>query len=198
MSLRLTPLHSRLIAASLIFLVLASFITAVAFPTWWLHKRYDSFLADYTDRLTRYLRVAALQPSMNEIIANVEKSSSRNLYLKSPAPTLAAAELQGLVSQIIETYSGRVISSQIQTAKEDTQKNLPPKKVAIIVQLIASTAPLQLILHAVESHEPYLFIDQLTVRANQGRGYKAVPGVQPEFSIQLTVSAYIPIDGSKS
>jgi hypothetical protein len=61
----------------------------------------------------------------------------------------------------------------------------------------ASIAPLLLILHALETSQPYLFVDQLTVQANQGRGYKPVPGVEPEYVVSLTVFGFAPAGSGK-
>lgn len=194
MGFRLTPLQQRLAAVGLLLILLGAIVGAVAFPGWWLNKRYDDYLSDYTDRVERYLRVAAFRSDIEKAVVDIEKRDSRQFYLKGASSGLAAAELQGLVTQVIETHGGRVVSSQIQQAKDDAK----PKgvaKVTISVQLNAPIVPLQLILHAIESHQPYFFVDQFSVRANQGRGYKPVPGGQPEFAVQLTISAYIPIEG---
>ena len=208
MKLQLTRMQSRFAAIGLLLLVICTLVAAVVVPVWWQHKRYDGLIEEYSDRLTRYRRVAALRPRIEDALSDAAKRDSRKFYLKAVSPTLAAAELQGLVTQLIGTNKGRVFSSQIQQATDDPKNdakdgatpNSPaksPVKVSVSVQMTASAVPLQLILHAVESQEPYLLIDQLTVRTNQGRGYKPVPGIQPEFVVQMTVSGYTALDGEK-
>jgi general secretion pathway protein M len=196
MSLHLSKGQSRLAAIGLLLFVLLLMATAIAVPTWWLHKRYDTKIDEFSDRLERYRRVEMLRPDIERSIVNIEKLEGQKYYLKGGTPTLITAELQGLLTRIIESNQGRMISSQVQPVK-DEHKTTEPAKVSVSVQLVASIVPLQLILNAIEGHTPYLFIDQLTVRANQGRGYKPVPGVQPEFSVQLTVSGFSLSDGSR-
>jgi general secretion pathway protein M len=196
MKLIMTPGQSRLAAVLLLLVAVALLVAAVAVPTRWLHQRYDRFIEDYSDRLQRYRRVAALRPGIEAATAAAEKRDSRKYYLKAGSPTLAAAELQGLVTRIVDGHQGKVMSSQILPAKEDG-KSAGPLKVALSVQLGAAIIPLQMILHSLEAAEPYLFIDQLTVRANQGRQYKPMPGVQPEYVVQITVHAYAPATGAK-
>jgi general secretion pathway protein M len=193
---RLTPPQSRYAALALLLLVAAVIMTAIAWPTWWLHGHYDAFLEDYTDRLARYRRVVALRPRVEQAISAAEKSDGRRYYLKGPSTTLAAAELQGMVTKIVDTHKGRVISSQVLPSKDEGKAG-GASKVTISINLTASVIPLQMIVHTVESQEPYLFIDQLTVRANQGRGYKAAPGVQPEFGVQMTMHGYLNALGAK-
>jgi general secretion pathway protein M len=183
-------------AVGILLLLVSLVIAVVALPTLWLHKRYDAYLEDYSDRLQRYRRVAASRPVIETAILEIDKRDGRKYYLKGASPTLVVAELQGLVTRTIEAHMGKIASSQGQPVKDEA-KATEPAKSAISVQFTASVPSLQLILHAIEIHEPYLFIDQLAIRAHQSRMYKPVPGVQPEFIIQMTVSAYALGGGAK-
>lgn len=196
MKVRLSPGQSRALAALLLLLVVSAAVAGVALPVWLLNQRYDSALEDYTDRLARYQRVVALRPAIEEAIKTVEARAGHQYYLKPASPALSAAELQGLVTRIIETHRGRIAASQALPAKEDGQA-AEPVKVAISVQMIASIVPLLMILHTLEASQPYLFVDQLTVQANQGRGYKPVPGVEPEYVVSLTVFGFAPAGSGK-
>jgi len=197
MKTNLTPSQSRALALLLLLLAVALAVAAVALPTWLLNEQYNGVLDDYFDRLKRYRRVAALRPAIEEATKSVEERAGRQYYLKAASPALSAAELQGLVTKIIETNSGKIASSQALPSKEDGKPG-EPAKVTISVQMSASITSLLVILHAVETSQPYLFVDQLTVSANQGRGYRAVPGVYPEYMVQLTVSAFAAAGGGKS
>ena len=191
MRIAIPPAQSRYLALALFVLAVALAATAIAIPTWRLHQHYDQHIEDYSDQLLRYRRVAALRPHLEEAIAVAERDDIHKYYLKATTATLAAAELQGLLTRIVESRQGRISSSQMLANKDDSNASASnPVKVSMTIQLTAATVPLQLILHAIETSEPYLLVDQLTVRAAQGRGYKPVPGVQPEFNVQITVSAY--------
>lgn len=188
--MHLTSRQSRLAAFSLLFIVFAVLAAAIALPTWWLHTRYDNTIEESSDRLRRYLRVAALRPAIDEALQEVEKKNAQRYFLHGATPSLAAAELQRIVTQIVEKQKGRIAATQVLPQKDENKAGAA-MKIAVSIQLNASAVPLQLILHALETNEPYFFIDQLTVRSSQGRIYKAVPGVQPEYAVQMTVSAYL-------
>ena len=196
MKIHLAPRQSRALAVSLLLLVISVVVAGIALPVWLLNKHYDSYLEDYTDRLQRYRRVVALRPAIEDAMKTVEARAGRQYYLKSASPALSAAELQGLVTRIIETHQGKIAASRALPPNEDG-KAAEPVKVAISVQMSASIVQLRLILHALETNQPYLFVDQLTVQANQGRGYKPVPGVEPEYMVSLTVFGYAPAGSSK-
>jgi len=200
MKIRLSPRQSRALAVLLLLLVIGAVVAAIAIPTWLLNEQYDSTLEDYTDRLKRYRRVVALRPAIEDAIKTVEARAGRQYYLKSASPALSAAELQGLVTKIIETNQGKIAASQALPAKEaakEAGKAAEPVKVTISVQMSASIVPLLLILHTLETSQPYLFVDQLTVQANQGRGYRPVPGVEPEYVVSLTVFGFAPAGSGK-
>lgn len=189
MKIRLSPRQSRALAVSLLLIVIGAVVAAVAIPAWLLNERYDSDLADYTNRLKRYRQVVALRPAIEEATKAVEARAGRQYYLKAASPALSAAELQEMVTKTIETNQGKVGSSQVLSAKEDG-KTAQPVKISILVQISASIIPLMKILHTLETSQPYLFVDQLTVQANQGQSYKPVAGVEPEYLVSLTVSGF--------
>ena len=187
----LTTVQSRFAAVLLLLVVIAVLAAAIALPTLWLHKRYDNAIEEASDRLGRYLRVAALRPAIDEAIQAAAKTDAQRFFLHGATASLAGAELQRLVAQLVEKHKGRVATTQVLPQKEEGKAGAAVK-ISVSIQFNASAAPLQLILHALETNEPYLFIDHLTVRSNHGRTYKAVPGVQPEFAAQMTVSGYLP------
>jgi len=193
---RLTSAQSRLLAAALLLLVIALVVAAIGVPTLLLHKRYDNHLDDFSDRLQRYRRVAALRPQIDASIAEVEARMGRQFYLKATTPSSAAAELQALVTRVIEANKGRIVTSQVLPVKDEGKAG-EPIKAAISVQMNASIIQLLIILHALESNQPYVFVDQLTVRAGQGRAYRPVPGAEPDYVVQLAVSGFAPAGAGK-
>ena len=59
------------------------------------------------------------------------------------------------------------------------------------MQFFATTPALQKVLSALETQQPYLLVDGITVRPlNAFRGFKPGPGMEPEVNIQLDVSAF--------
>lgn len=196
MSMILRPRWHRWLAVGLLLALFALATLALALPTWRLHQHYDEAIEQSTDMLVRYRRVAALRPSIEEAIASVEKSGVQRFFWKGRTPALVAADIQGAVTRIVESNGARIFSSYMLPSSEDG-KAPGPTKTSVSVQMTASIVPLQLILHALESHEPYLFIDQVSIRSNQGRAYKPTPGVQPEFVVQLTARGYSASAGAR-
>ncbi len=182
--------QSQLVAIFLLIVALGLAFAALAVPVWWLHQHYDYYIDDYSDRLRRYQQIADLRSQIEHSISTVTERDAGKYYLKGATPALAGAELQGLVTRIVEAQKGKLFSSQI-LANNSLKEDEPISKIAIQVQLSAAIIPLQLILHSLEANQPYLFIDKLLITSNFGRLYKPLPGVQPDYQVQLTVSAYV-------
>lgn len=186
MSLRLSPAQSRVAALALLLALVGVLVGGVGWLTWSLHRHYDNSIKDSLDKLSRYGRVAAMRPDIEAAMSAVEKRDPAKYYWKASTPALVASEIQGAITRIIEGNGARIFSSQALPPTDDG-KSAGPAAASISIHMSASIVPLEMILHAIESNEPYLFVDQLTIRANQGRTYRPIPGQQPDYIVQLTV-----------
>lgn len=189
MKIKMNRIQSRAVAFILLVALIVIVIIGFAWPTWWLHIRYDKIIEDSLDRLSRYRRIASIRPALEESLAEVERGDPRRYYWKGSTTALVAADIQGAVTKIVAANQGRISASQILPTQEDS-KATEPQAISVSIQMTASIISLQLILHTIESHTPYLFIDHLFIQGHQGRGYKPVPGIQPEFAVQFTVRGY--------
>lgn len=174
--------------AALAFLagaVVASLLL-VALPVWLAHRHYDVALEDIDKRLARYERLSAARPALERKLEAVRAMGSRKYFLKASAASLSAAEIQERVRQFVEGSGGRMISVQVGQPRSEGRF----RQVAVTLQLNANVAALRRILYAMETGEPYVFIDSLMVRAQVPPGFKAPPGVEPEMFIQLEISGY--------
>ena len=185
--LRLPASQQRAVAVLLLVVVVAAVIAAVLVPVVLVHRHYDSAIADFTDRLQRYQRVAALGPEYRNALDALRQRDAKRFLLKNTAPNLAGAELQEMVRAAIEGNGGRITTSQNQPVKDDGRF----KQIGVTVQFFATTGNLQKILFALESQQPYLTIENFSVRPiNAFRGFRPQPGQEPEVSVQLDVAGF--------
>jgi len=173
--------------------VAALLLAMLALPLWFAHQHYDDALEDIDKRLVRYERLAAARLQLEQKLEGVRAMGSRKYFLKASAASLSAAEVQDRVRQFIESAGGRVISVQMGTPRDEGKF----KQVPVTVQANANIMVTRRILHALETNQPYLFVDSLVVRAQVPPGYKPPPGFEPEMFIQFDVSGYaIPGSGT--
>lgn len=183
----LSPVRQRALAAGLLIGGIVALLLAVFVPIVLLHQHYDAAIADTSDRLQRYQRIAAQAPALRTALDAMQHRDGRRFFLRNTAANLAGAELQELVKAAIESNGGRITTSQNTSPRDDGRF----REIGVNVQFFAATPALQRILLAIETHQPYLIVENLTARPlNAFRGFKPAPGQEPELNVQLDVGAW--------
>jgi general secretion pathway protein M len=182
----MNPTQSRRLAILLAVLAIAAIIAAIAGPVWMAHRWYDRNLAEATDKLERYRRVAAMRPEVAKQLDALRNKDTRRFFLRSGAAALSAAEAQQAIQALVEGAGARLISVQAPPAKDDGRY----RQVTVNVQMTANIFALRKILHAIENYTPYLFVDNLLVRSQVPGNFKPGPGAEPEMFVQFDVYGY--------
>ena len=105
-------------------------------------------------------------------------------FLKEKPPALAVADLQQMLSSIVDEAGGTLISTQI--LQEADGNNLFPA-ITVKVNLRGATESLQQILYRIDTSRPQLILDNLRVQKKQSTG---APGID-ELEIRFDLTAYI-------
>ena len=181
------PARQRALAVGLAVALVVVGLLVVVGPIVFLHRHYDAAIADASDRLRRYERIAAQAPELRATLAAMQQRDGRRFFLRNTATNLAGAELQELVKAAIEGNGGRITTSQTTSPREDGRF----REIGVNVQFFATTPNLQKILYAIEAHEPYLIVENITVRPlNAFRGFRPAAGQEPELNVQLDVGGW--------
>lgn len=191
---RLSPAQSRALALALLVAAVALVLGLVLAPVLLLHRHYDDAIELWTSRLGTYRRVAAQAPELRLALDAMRAKDGRRFFLRNTATNLAGAELQELVKGAIESGGGRITTSQSPAPREDGAF----RQVVASVQFFATVPNLQRILHAIETREPYLVVENITIRpTNAFRGFKPAIGQDPEVNVQLDVTAWAMPEAAK-
>lgn len=184
---RLTPARARALALGLLVVAVALVLGLLLAPVLMLHRHYDDAIETWTSRLDTYRRVAAQAPELRLALDAMRAKDARRFFLKNTAANLAGAELQELVKSAIEGSGGRITTSQSPAPREDGGF----RQMVASVQFFATVPNLQRILHAIETREPYLTVENVTIRpTNAFRGFKPAAGQEPEVNVQFDVTAW--------
>ena len=184
---RLPARQQRALAIALFVVAAVVALSLLLLPVVLLHRHYDNAIASLTDRLDTYRRVAAQAPEYRRAIDVMRAKDARRFLLKNTAANLAGAELQEIVRGAVEGNGGRITISQNQAPKDDGRY----RQIGLNVQFFATTPNLQKILYALETQQPYLVIENLTLRPlNAFRGFRPAAGQEPEINVQLDVAAF--------
>ena len=182
----MNPTQSRRLAIVLLVVAVIAVVAAIGLPMWMLHRWYDTNLAESHDKLERYQRIAASRSDVTRQLEAIRNKDTRRFFLRSGAAALSGAEAQEAIRTLVESAGARLISVQAPPAKEEGRY----RQVTVNVQMTANIFALRKILHAVENHTPYLFVDNLLVRSQVPGNFKPGPGAEPEMFVQFDVYGY--------
>lgn len=185
-SLRLAPGRSRQMAVALLVLAVVAMVAMIALPAWMFYSRYDRELTDRREKAERFGRIAGTRAEVARQLEAMRAKDSRRFFLRSGATALSVAEAQEIIRGIVESSGGRLITMQALPAKDEGRY----RQLSAQVQLAANIHALRKILHAVESHVPLLFVENLMVKTQVPGNFRPGPGAEPEMFVTFDVQGY--------
>ncbi len=193
MNLELTPAHQRIAALCLSVLVLVLVYLLLIAPVAGLYRDLSADIATEQERVIRYERVAAKAKQIERQLAQIDRqiSGQERGYLKGKTRSLAAAEMQEHVKQVVESSGGRLNSIQILPGKENEDDQRAP--VSLKVQMTGSTETVQKVFYNLEAGLPRLFLDQVYLRGRAGYQFRPGRPQADELDIRFTLQGYLPL-----
>lgn len=183
----LTQRQRQLLALGILALVVAVVFTLAVAPLWAVNRHYAETIDGLEGRLEVLQRTAAAGEGLQSQHARLKRSlaGSRH-YLKSASEALATADLQGIVKRIAVSKGMEVLSTQILPASEESEFT----RVALKVRMRGILDNLVKVFHALETGQPYLFLDNVSVRT-LGRGRRNVATGQA-LDVDFNLIGYMP------
>ena len=185
---KLPPSRQRLLAVALLVVAVVLVLSVLLGPLLLLHKHYDDTIAELTDRIERYRRVAAQAPEYRKALDAMREKDGRRFFLKNTAPNLAGRRVAGAGAGC-HREQRRTHHDEPEPGSEG-RRTVPPDH----RQRCSSSRrrpALQKILYALEAQPPYLSVENMTLRPlNAFRGFRPAPGQEPEVNVQLDVAGY--------
>ncbi|MES2932268.1 MAG: type II secretion system protein GspM [Pseudomonadota bacterium] len=185
--------QNRGLAIGLLLLLVAIIALSMYVPASMLHRRYIVAIDSRLDFIARYHRVAATRAEIQSALDEVKKKDGRKHFLKNTGNALAASEIQEFAKTLIETNGGKLVSMQVVPFKEEGGY----RRISINIQLICNMTVLRTIFYTLETAQPYLLIDNVSIRSQTNALYKGNPGVDPEVVAQFDLAGYALASGVK-
>ena len=185
--------QSRGLAVGLLILFLTIGGGLLFIPVNMLHRYYDQSLDSMADYLGRYRHVVATHAEVQLALDQVKNKNGRQHFLRNTGAALAASEIQETAKSLIEANGGKLVSMQVVPFKDDGGY----RRVTVNVQFISNMPTLRKILYAVETVQPYLLLDNVSIRSQANTLNKGIPVTEPELIAQFDVSGYALVADSK-
>ena len=183
----MTPKQSRIMAWLLLLVALLAVAAAIAIPALQLNAHYQSAIDQRVDRLAREQRVISMAPKMQQQMLELQRLNPSQFYLRNNNPVLAAADIQESAKRQIDANGGKLLSMNILPPKDED----PLTRIGINVQITSGLDGLEKLLYSLETSTPYLFINNLSIRAINA--YTPPNGTAPplQLQVQFDLSGYI-------
>ncbi len=180
--------RERLLAVGLLLFAIALIYMLVFSPLLTLRKEYSESVDELEFRLERYRKIAAERPLWSRRVEEIKQHGRvSEQYIAKETPALASADLQTLIKEIVTTSGGELISTQVVPEQQEEQLT----RIAVRIRMNGSTRVLRDVLHAVETSQPILWVDNLNlrpIRMPMRPGSKAAPD---RLSIDFEVVGYM-------
>ena len=185
-------LLSRTLALVLLGLALLGGARLVMAPLVAAFQDNASQIEEADGMLQRYRMLAEQRPAMaDRLAAQQELADFAAGYLQGPSDALAAAQLQDRVKSVIESAGGELRSTQILPARP-VEGDAGILRAALRVQFAVTIEGLAETLVELESGQPYLLIDQLSVREQRTRRRRRdEPETEASLDIALELSGFL-------
>ena len=188
----LSPLVSRSLAVAILVAALAALWVLLVAPVTEKFEGYGRSISHSRELLVRHLQIAAQRARLETELEELRRAqSSTGRFLEGGGIELVAAEAQNKVKNLIDANGATLQSTQILPAQE--KDNF--RKLTIRVTMSADTEALQRIFHALETANPYLFLDNIDIRSRRRRARRGRSVSQGELQIRFDLYGYMRIEG---
>lgn len=165
----LTQKQRQSLALAILALVAVMIFTLTVAPLWAVNQHYLDTIDDLENRLQILQRAASAGSSLRSEHEQLKRSLASNRhYLKSTSEALAAANLQGIIKRITASKDMEVLSTQILPASEEAGFI----RVALKVRMRGGLDNTVKVFHALETGQPYLFLDNVSILSHTRRSAK--------------------------
>lgn len=190
--LRPGSLFSRLLALALLAAVPLLAWAFVVQPVIAAYRDANQAIAQAQRLLHGYRERAEQRPQLAELVAEQEAHAAAvSGYLEAVDDALAAAELQDRVKIVIEGAGGALRSAQ-SLRVEAIEASAAVRRAWLQVRFTADIESLATILYQLETGEPYLFVDGLSIREpRRQRRRRNEPEEPPQLDVVVDLYGYM-------
>ena len=186
---KLNPKQRRLLALAILVLALGVVFSVSLLPVLLANQHYRETIASLESRLQKLQRAAAVGDSLQPQYEQLKRwQTSDAQYLKSNSAALAAAELQRLVKRVMVAKNAQVVSTQILTTRAEEGFD----RVSLKVRLRGELENIVQAFHVLETGEPFVFLDNVSVRASRGRRVRGKVTTAQTLDVDMELIAYMP------
>ena len=185
---KLNPRQRRLLALAILVLALGAVFGVTVLPVLLANQHYQDTITAQKSRLQQLQRAATIGDALKPQYEQLKRWQTTDAqYLKSNSAALAAAELQRLVKRIVVAKNAEVVSTQILTTRQEEGFD----RVALKVRIRGGLENIVQAFHVIETGDPFVFLDNVSVRAGRGRRVRGKVAALQTLDIDMELIGYM-------
>ena len=158
----LSDKQRQLLAVAILALILFMVTTLTILPLWAVNRHYTNTIDELDTRLQILQRAVSASDGLRTQHDQLKRSLASNRhYLQGNSDALAAANLQSTVKRVALSRRMEVLSTQILPSQEEAGFT----RVALKVRMRGTLDNTVQLMHSLETSQPYLFLDNVTIRS---------------------------------
>ena len=182
---------SRTLAIALLGIALLGAYQLILAPLVIAYRDGETSIEQLQELLQRYEALAQQRSLLADRLAEQqERAASAAGYLRGPSDALAAAQLQDRVKSVVEAAGGELRSTQILPAKQ-LEGGLGFRRTTLRIHFVVTIEGLEATLYELETGQPYLIIDHVTVRQERVRRRRNDSQREPMLDVSLELFGYL-------
>jgi hypothetical protein len=182
-----SPIMRRVLALAILAAIPLTLWHAIIDPIWQSWADSDETEARSLQLIADFRQTAATRPALEARFKEVEvRGKTLPGFVTGNTPALAAATLQSEIKRIIESKGGQVRSTQDLAATRERGA----EKIGVRFDITTSLESLPKIVYEIEAHAPYLFIDNVEIRAPEDARPESYVADKPILIIRWDVYGY--------
>ena len=179
----------RLLALVILVLALGGVFSVTVLPVLLANQHYQDTIAAQESRLQQLQRAAAIGDTLQPQYEQLKRWQTSDVqYLKSNSAALAAAELQRLVKRILVAKKAQVVSTQILATRQEQGFD----RVSLKIRIRGELENIVQAIHVIETGDPFVFLDNVSVRASRGRRVRGQVATLQTLDIDMELIGYMP------
>ncbi len=189
----MSRIMSRFLALAILAAIVALLWLFVVLPVTAKFDTYDESMAQSEELLARYLRMSGARADLEAALEETRRDqASVSGFLTGASIQWVAADLQNKLKRLINANGGELNS--IQMLPQEAENGF--HKVAMRVVMTGDTETLRRVIYTIETANPYLFLDNLDIRAQRKRTQKNENRAAEKLQVRYDVYGYMPAGAS--
>ena len=187
MTLSVSPFLRRVLAIAILVTLVFAVFSGIVAPIVEGYRSNRGSIDLMRAAIARSQGAANDLPALRAELARLKQEpTSQGGFLQGPNESMIAAQLQNRVKRVVETARGELRSTQILPLREEGKF----RRIAIRGQMTVGIPALQHTFYALESTSPFLFIDNVDIRARPAQRQRDRSSQDTVLEVRFDVYGY--------